>query len=215
MKIKYLGHSSFLITSEQGTIIVTDPYNIGQGIKYSPINETADIVTISHGHGDHSNAGVVRGTPKVLKAEGNWQIKGVDIKGIPAYHDESQGSQRGKTTIFCFKVDGINVCHVGDLGQILTSAQIAEIGPVDVLMIPVGGFYTIDAKQASTVTRSLHAVITIPMHYKTPYADFPIAGVEDFLKGKVQVRKMNSGELVLNKKEMPEKEEIVVLQPSN
>lgn len=119
MKIKWLGHASFLVTSEEGKKIITDPYSIAGGISYSPINESADIVTISHDHRDHNNDEAVAGNPQVIREEGIRKVKGIEFKGIPSYHDVARGSQRGNNIIFCFTVDGINVCHLGDLGHLL------------------------------------------------------------------------------------------------
>ena len=173
MKIKWLGHASFLVTSEEGKKIITDPYNVLPEISYTPINESADVVTISHDHGDHNNDKAVKGNPHVIRGKGIRRVKGIEFKGIPSYHDAAQGSQRGENTIFRFTVDGINVCHLGDLGHLLNDKQIAEIGPVDILLIPVGGYFTIDAKQATTISQSLKARVIIPMHYKTSKCDSP------------------------------------------
>jgi L-ascorbate metabolism protein UlaG (beta-lactamase superfamily) len=210
MKIKYLAHSSFLVTSAGGVKIITDPYTAGGGLKYQPIKETADVVTISHEHGDHNNAAAVKGNPAVLRDSG--ESKGIKFKAVPADHDEQGGSQRGKNMLYCFAVDGVNVCHCGDLGHVLTPAQVKELGKVDVLLIPVGGFFTIDAKAATKVCEQLKPAVIIPMHYKTEKADFPIAGVEDFLKGKTTVSRINSSEVELLKDKLPQVTQIVVLQ---
>ena len=149
MIIKWLGHAAFLITSQDKTRIVTDPYQTGPGLSYKPINESADIVTKSHDHGDHNNTKAIKGGPVVLDKAGCQTIKGISIKSVQVYHDARTGSQRGNDLIFCFKVDGVNICHLGDLGHQLTPQQLAEIGTVDILMIPVGGFFTIDAAEAT------------------------------------------------------------------
>ena len=129
MKIKWLGHSSFLITSEKGQRIITDPYSVIQGISYSPINETADIVTVSHGHGDHNNARAIKGNPSIINDMGVKKITGIEIKGVAGHHDEAKGSKRGSNLIFCFAVDGINVCHLGDLGHLLSETADSRSGP--------------------------------------------------------------------------------------
>ena len=212
MKIKWVGHASFLVTSEEGKKIITDPYNVGGEIKYAPINESADVITISHDHRDHNNATAVKGNPTIIKDAGITKVKGIEFNGIPSYHDTVQGSQRGKNIIFCFTLDGINICHLGDLGHLLSNEQIAEIGSVDILLIPVGGNYTIDAEQATAVAKSLKARIVIPMHYKTSKCDYPISGVEEFLKAKRNVRELNSSGVEYKKEQIPEEVEIVVLQ---
>ena len=128
MQIKWLGHSSFLITSQDKNKIITDPYTVGRGINYNPINESADIVTVSHNHGDHNNAGAIKGNPRILNEAGSQTVKDIEIKTVPVFHDEAQGSKRGNDLIFCFKVDGMNLCHMGDLGHQLNQQQLSEIG---------------------------------------------------------------------------------------
>jgi L-ascorbate metabolism protein UlaG (beta-lactamase superfamily) len=212
MKIKYLAHASFLVTSDSGVKIVTDPYTAGGGIKHGEIKEPADIVTISHEHGDHNNADAVKGNPQVLREGGT--VRGIKIRAVPTAHDNRGGSQRGRNTIFCFAVDGINVCHCGDLGHELTADQVKAIGGVDVLIIPVGGFFTIDAKTATRVGEQLKPKIIIPMHYKTEKLDFPIAGADEFTKDKKNVTRVNGSEVELKAGSLPAATQIVVLKPS-
>lgn len=214
MKLKWLGHSCFLITSETGIKIITDPYSSGGGLNYAPINESADIVTVSHEHRDHNNSAAVPGKPEVIKGIGTKTAKGIQFKGIVSCHDKSKGRERGANTIFCFTVNGINLCHLGDLGHELSQEEIAQIGNVDILFIPIGGVYTIDAKLASKVVDDLKPKVVAPIHYKTPKCDFPIAGVEDFLAGKRNVKKLNSSETELKAGKLPEATEIIVLQPA-
>jgi L-ascorbate metabolism protein UlaG (beta-lactamase superfamily) len=212
MKIKYMAHASFLITSDSGVRIVTDPYMAGGGIKHGEIKETADIVTVSHEHGDHNNAGAVGGNPKVVR--GGAEVKGIKIKAVATAHDDKGGGQRGKNTIFCFEVDGVKVCHGGDLGHLLTDEQVKAIGEVDVLMIPVGGFFTIDAKTATRVVEQLKPKVVIPMHYKTERLDFPIAGVDEFIKGKSNVTRVSGSEIELKAGSLPAATQIMVLKQS-
>ena len=212
MKIKYLAHAAFLITSENGTRIVTDPYQTSDGLKHGAIKETADIVTASHDHGDHNNIAAVKGSPQVVKTGGD--VKGIKIKAVPTAHDDKNGSQRGKNTIFCFEVDGVNVCHAGDLGHELSADHVKAIGKVDVLMIPVGGFFTIDAAQASRVADSLEALVIVPMHYKTPKLGFDIATVEPFLKLRKNVRRAKGSTLDITTDTLPKVPETVLLDPS-
>jgi L-ascorbate metabolism protein UlaG (beta-lactamase superfamily) len=214
MKVKWLGHSCFLITSKSGVRIITDPYSVGGGINYPPIKETADIVVVSHDHSDHSNVSSVPGRPEVVRGSGTKTAKGIQFKGIATYHDASEGKQRGPNTIFCFTIDDMKLCHLGDLGHVLNPGQIKEIGAVDILFIPVGGFYTIDALAASQVCDQLKPKVVIPMHFKTPGCVYPIAGVEDFLKGKKNVRKVGGSEVDFEVERLPAAPEIVVLQPA-
>jgi L-ascorbate metabolism protein UlaG (beta-lactamase superfamily) len=212
MKVRWLGHASFLITSDNGTRIITDPYVVSSGIKYGEIKESADVVTVSHEHFDHNNVDSVGGSPQVVK--GSAEAKGVKFEGVPTYHDASGGSERGNNTIFCMDVDGVRLCHLGDLGHPLSGQQVADIGKVDVLLIPVGGFFTIDAKVASEVCDLLKPSVIIPMHFKNDKLDFPIAGVDDFLEGKGNVRKMDSSEVEFKAGALPAETEIIVLKPT-
>ena len=214
MKVKWLGHACFLISSDAGLRIITDPYTAGGGVGYAPVNEAADIVMVSHDHFDHNAVSTVAGKPEVVRGGGTKNAKGVEFKGIATYHDDSKGSQRGDNTVFCFSVDGVKLCHLGDLGHRLSSEQVAEIGDVDVLLVPVGGFFTINAKVAGQVCDDLKPRAVIAMHYKTPKLDFPIAGVEDFVRDKANVRALDSSEVQFKLGELPDATEIVVLQPA-
>jgi L-ascorbate metabolism protein UlaG (beta-lactamase superfamily) len=214
MKIKWLGHACFLITSGDGLRVITDPYSVGGGIKYASVEEAADVVLVSHEHGDHSNVSAVRGRPEVIKDTGARTVKGVQFRGVATYHDGSQGKQRGSNTVFCFTMDDINVCHLGDLGHALTKGQVDEIGSVDVLLAPVGGFYTIDAAEARRVCDQLRPRSVIPMHFRTARCDFPIADAGEFLKGKEAVRRVRGSEVEFQRADLPAATEIVLLQPA-
>ena len=212
MKIKWLGHASFMITSDTGTRIITDPYEDRAEFSYGDIQESADIVTVSHEHTDHNNAAAVQGNPEVVRETA--KVKGIEFKGIPTYHDDAKGQQRGKNTIFCFEVDGVKACHLGDLGHPLSDKELAEIGEVDILLIPVGGFYTIDAKAASQICNALAPKIIIPMHFKNDKCSFPIAGVDEFLRGKENVTRLDVSEAVFKQGVLPTITQIVVLKPA-
>lgn len=212
MKLKWLGHSSFLITSEEGTKIITDPYATGGGINYGEIKEAADIAVVTHAHSDHNNVAAVRGRPQVVRGAGSQEAKGINFEGIASFHDDAGGRQRGPNTIFCFTVDGIRLCHLGDLGHQLSGEQAADIGQVDVLLIPVGGFFTIDAAGATRVMERLKPRVVIPMHYKTDRCAYPISGVDSFIKGKANVQGMESAEVEFKREQLPPATEIVVLQ---
>lgn len=214
MKIKWLGHACFLITSGDGLKVITDPYVVGGGIKYGPVEETADVVLVSHEHGDHSNVSAVRGKPEVIRGSGARTVKGVQFRGIATHHDGSEGKQRGSNTVFCFTADDINVCHLGDLGHTLSKGQVDEIGSVDVLLAPIGGFYTIDAAEASRVCAQLKPRVVIPMHFRTARCDFPIADAEEFLRGKEAVRRIGGSEVEFQRADLPTATQIVLLQPA-
>ena len=213
MKIKWLGHATFTIISDTGIKIITDPYTPTEKLNYSEINESADIVTVSHDHLDHNNIASVRGKPAVVR--GNTDIKGIKFNGILTYHDEAQGEKRGANTIFFFEVDGVKVCHLGDLGHLLTDKQVTEIGEVDILFVPVGGFYTIDASVANQVCNQLKPRVIIPMHFKTNKCrDLPIGGVDEFLQGKKDVSRFDANEVEFKSGELPTNTRIIVLKPS-
>ena len=212
MKIKYLAHASFLITADDGTKIITDPYTAGQGFKYAPIDEAADIVTVSHDHGDHNNVAGIKGNPQEVRE--STTVKGISIKAVPTAHDEKGGSERGKNTVMCLVVNGVRVVHLGDLGHLLTDNQVVEIGKVHVLLVPVGGFFTIDAAAAKEVADQVRARVIIPMHYKTEKCELPIGGVEDFLKAKDNVTKVDGSELEFTVPTLPTGPQIMVLKPS-
>ena len=215
MKIKWYGHAAFLITSDQGMKIITDPYESGAyggQLAYGKINDQADIVLTSHDHADHDDAKSLPGSPQVIRGSGSKTVKGISIKGIPAFHDPSGGSERGSNMIFTFQVDGIQVCHPGDLGHTLSEGELSKIGPVDLLFIPVGGYFTIDAEEATRVANQIGPRVLIPMHYKTEKCGFPIAPVEDFLKGKSGVKRLKTSEAVFEKENLPSRMEIFVLE---
>ncbi len=212
MKIKWLAHAAFLITSDNGTRIITDPYETGKGLKHGKIEESADIVTTSHEHFDHNNVAAVKGNPQVVK--GTTEARGIKIRGIPTAHDNSGGSERGSNTIFCFEIDGLNVCHAGDLGHLLTDEQTAAIGEVDIILIPVGGFFTIDAKTADRVCDQLKAKVIIPMHYKTDKLDFPISSVDGFIQDKNNVTRVDGSEIEIKAGELPASAQIMVMKPT-
>jgi L-ascorbate metabolism protein UlaG (beta-lactamase superfamily) len=214
MQIKWLGHASFLITSDAGIRIITDPYEAGGDLKHGRINESADIVTVSHDHFDHNNVAAVKGSPEVVKGAGTKEVKGISFKGVSSLHDEAGGTLRGENTVICFEVDGIRVCHLGDLGHQLSDKQVAEVGDVDVLIIPVGGYFTIDAKVATGLSRRLKPGVIIPMHYKNEKCSFPIAGVDDFLRGKDAVTRLDGSEVEFKREELPSSTQIIVLRPA-
>ncbi len=215
MKIKWLGHASFLITSDAGIKIITDPYATTPTVTYDEIKESADIVTVSHEHGDHNNVAAVGGNPEVVRGVVTKGIKGIRFNGMLTYHDDAGGSKRGNNTIFCFEVDGIRVCHLGDLGHPMSDRQVAELGKVDILLIPVGGNYTIDAKVASEVCNRLQPKVIMPMHYQNERCpNFPVAGVGDFLKGKANVNRQDTSEVEFKQGKLPATTQIIVLKPA-
>ena len=210
MKIKWLGHSSFLIESKRGIKIITDPFDETLGYKLPRIK--VNIVTISHEHFDHNYVRGVKGRPIVFKGIVKRESHKMEFRGVSSYHDSVFGSKRGTNTIFIIKADGLNLCHLGDLGHILSPDKLTEIGFIDILFIPVGGFYTIDSAQATQIVNDIKPRITIPMHYKTEAIKLSIDPVEVFLSNKNNVKRLESNEFEIEKDTLPENNQILVLQ---
>jgi L-ascorbate metabolism protein UlaG (beta-lactamase superfamily) len=179
MEITWLGHSCFRIKGRQATII-TDPYSPDLG--YSLGKHTARIVTVSHQHPGHSYIQGIGGAPKPITGPGEYEVSGVLIIGIGTYHDAEKGKKRGKNTIYLMEVDEVAVCHLGDLGHVLTSEQVEQIDNVDVLLLPVGGTSTINAATAAELVRQLEPSAVVPMHYKTQALKKELAPVDRFLR---------------------------------
>ncbi len=184
MKIRYLGHSAFVLTSDRGKKVLTDPYESGSydgAVGYKPITERVDVVTASHEHADHFFTDGLPAGFEVVKTPGRHDVAGFSINGVKTYHDTSRGKERGTNIVFNIDVDGVRVCHLGDLGHTLSGEEAAAVGEVDVLLVPVGGYFTIGPREALDVIKALGPTVVIPMHYKTDALNFPIAPVEDFL----------------------------------
>jgi L-ascorbate metabolism protein UlaG (beta-lactamase superfamily) len=214
MKIKYYGHAAFRLTTEGGTRVIIDPYQsgaFGGALGYGKIEDEADVVLISHGHEDHNCTDDLKGDFRTITAEGTYKLKDLTLRALPFYHDGSKGSERGENLVFVLEADGMTVVHVGDLGHMLDAAAISRIGRVDVLLVPVGGFFTIDAASATTLMSELKAKVTIPMHYLTEKCGFPIAPVDDFIAGKEDVKRAGTPEIDIAPSTLPTKAHIIVL----
>jgi len=180
MEITWLGHSSFLIEDSKGRKILTDPFD--ETVGYEIYRGIPDVVTISHHHFDHDYIREIPDAVPKLDKPGAFNINGIKVTGIPSYHDKQKGAKRGKNTIFIIETDNYRICHLGDLGYVLTQPEIDSLGEVDVLMIPVGGTFTIDGTEAAELAKAIGSHLVIPMHYKTPDMDFNITGPENFLR---------------------------------
>ena len=192
MKLRWFGQSCFLLTSQAGTRVLMDPYAKWFGYKL-PVVEAA-VVTTSHSHFDHNYIQAVKGNFQHIHLPGAFTHKDIEIAGTLTYHDKFQGARRGSNIIYTFSVDGIRICHCGDLGHLLAPDQISAIGKVDVLLLPVGGAFAISVAEAVDVRRQLAPIITIPMHYRTRALGLGglfFAGVDRFLSAAgEQVRQM-------------------------
>jgi L-ascorbate metabolism protein UlaG (beta-lactamase superfamily) len=214
MFITYLGHSCFKIQDKigpDGATIVTDPFDKEVGFKVPNIE--ADIVSISHDHHDHSNIDALRGTPFIVDTPGEYDIKGIAVRGVESFHDEKQGAERGNNMIFRFEVDGVSVAHLGDLAHVLENKQLEILTGTDILLIPVGGKYTLDAKKAVEVISQIEPRIVIPMHYKTKDSKInDIDGVEKFVK-EMGIQAREEEKLKISKKDLPQEDmELVILK---
>ncbi|MFH1938078.1 MAG: MBL fold metallo-hydrolase [Patescibacteria group bacterium] len=213
MTISWYGHSCFKIANQGGHLtIITDPFDKKIGL--NPPRGNVDIVVVSHDHHDHNNIKTITGNPFIINSPGEYEVKGISILGCSSFHDDKKGKERGTNTIYLIKMDKIRICHLGDFGQEkLTDKQLEKIGQVDILMIPVGGTYTIGAKEAFKITKQLEPNVIIPMHYKLPGLKINLADVKDFLKemglnGKPPVDKLTIKRKDLDSKEM----EVVVFK---
>jgi L-ascorbate metabolism protein UlaG (beta-lactamase superfamily) len=212
-KVRWHGHACFEVSSA-GVTVVTDPHD-GLSLGLPAPKASADAVLISHDHFDHANGSRLVSKPDaaVVKGPGVHEVKGVEVKGVASFHDDSGGSKRGPNTIYVFELDGIRFCHLGDLGHPLTPSQVAEVGKVDVLFVPVGGVFTVDADAAWRVVEQLKPRLVVPMHFKVPGLKLGIAGVEPFLKGRPNVKRLDASELEVSREGLPAETTIVVLTP--
>ena len=209
MDITWLGHSCFVIKGKEKTII-TDPCHPSLG--YSSCEPKADIVTLSHFHPGHSYIEGVANKPKQIKGPGEYEIGGAFITGITTFHDNQEGRIRGKNTIYVIEIDGINLCHLGDLGHQLPPQLIGELGAVDILFLPVGEISTIPVDIAVETVRQLNPHIVIPMHYKTEALVGNLEPLDKFLK-KMEIREAEAKpKLSIGWSSLPTSTQIVALK---
>ena len=221
VQLTWFGHSAFLITSPDGVRVLTDPYpgNLGYGSR----TFAADIITVSHEHFDHNSVASADGDPEVLRglAGGDWaqvekSLGDVTVYSLGGtYHDGNQGAKRGKNALFIIEAGGLRFLHLGDLGETPTAAVVEKAGRVDVLLIPVGGYFTIDAKEATRVAALFGARVVVPMHYKTKaISDWSISDESPFLEGQTGVKRIGSSQVTLDPGNLPKLPEIWVLDPA-
>ena len=208
MEISWLGHSCFRIRGRQATVI-TDPYSPDLG--YALGKPSARIVTVSHQHPGHSYVQGIGGDPKLITGPGEYEISGILIIGVTTFHDAEKGSQRGKNTIYLMEIDEVSVCHLGDLGHMLTAEQMEGLENVDILLIPVGGVSTIGAPVAAEVMRQLEPKVVIPMHYKTEALTWELEPVERFLKEAGVDQVTSQSKLSFNRSSLPQSTEVFLL----
>lgn len=216
MRIKWHGQSLFEVKvknlQKDLVKVVIDPFDKSLGLKVPRL--PADILLVTHSHHDHSNISAVKGSPFLIDGPGEYEVQGVMIKGIPAFHDEAQGEKRGKVTMYTIEAEEVRVAHLSDLGQPdLTEKQLDDLGEVNVLMVPVGGVYTIDAGGAQKVINQIEPQIVIPMHYKIPNLDLDLHSVKKFLK-KMGVKSTSpKKKLYVKQKDLTDEMKVEVLKP--
>jgi len=215
MEISWLGHSCFLIKAKEERII-TDPYSPEIGLNL-PTGLRADIVTVSHSHFDHNNATAISGqevgvAPKILTGPGEYEINGAEIIGVPSFHDDKKGAERGQNTIFVFHLEGMGIAHLGDLGHTLTDEELEKTNQVDILLIPAGGSYfpQISPKKASEVINQIDPRIIIPMHYQVFKEKIATKPIDDFVK-EVGMNPETLDTFKINKAELPEEERRLIV----
>jgi len=217
MKIKWLGHSCFLFEASRPRLrILIDPYRAGAydgAIGYRPVTEQADIVLVTHDHPDHAGVQSLPGRPLVVRGEA--VAGGVAFETVELAHDDQQGRLRGGVRAFCFELDGLRIAHLGDVGHPLSERQQERLEGTQILLIPVGGRYTIDGATAWEICRQLRPNLVVPMHFKTAKVAMDLAPVDAFLAGQSRVRRVPQTTLELGPKELPEPITTVVLTPEN
>ena len=218
MQIIWKGQACFHITTQRGkqdqVKILIDPFEDSLGLRLPP--QEADIVLVTHSHFDHNNVKAAKGDPFVIDSPGEYEAKGVFVQGIKTFHDDVQGKERGLNTVYTLSTEGITLCHMGDFGQKeLTPEQVEQIGQVHVLMIPVGGTYTISGKEAGKIISQIEPAMVIPMHYALPKVKAKLAPVSEFLQAMGKKDLQAQTKLILKEKDVErekEEAEIVVLQ---
>jgi L-ascorbate metabolism protein UlaG (beta-lactamase superfamily) len=218
MNIKYLGHSSFFIRSKDAKL-VTDPFEPKVvGLKFP--KQEADIVTVSHQHGDHNYMAGISDDALVVDWPGEFEKKGIRIHGFNTYHDKEKGKERGENILYKIEADDMAILHCGDLGHVLDDDMLEAIGDIDILMIPVGGFFTIDAKEAVAIIKKIEPSIIIPMHYNHDQLNqetfSKIARLEEFIEAygidKTKVETVD--QLTIKSDGLPEETKVVVMKIS-
>ncbi len=212
MEINWLGHSCFRIKGKQATI-VTDPFPAQTGLSLNRL--TADIVSLSHLKPEEAGLERIGGKPYVVHGPGEYEVHNVLIIGLASYQDEAKGSMRGKNTIYAFNIEELSICHLGNLGHLLTDEQIETIGNIDILFVPVGGNVIINAAQAARLIRTIEPKIVIPMHYKTPVTEMELDPLEKFLNETGAQGISSQPKLNVSKNNLPLSTQIILLDYPN
>ncbi|MBI4672888.1 MAG: MBL fold metallo-hydrolase [Chloroflexi bacterium] len=209
MEIDWFGLSCFRIRAREATVIC-DPYEKSVGLKFP--RPRADIVTISHNHAGHDYADGVPGNPKVIHGPGEYEISNVFVTGVQTFHDKRSGKDRGKNTVYAISIEGLNVCHLGDIGHVPTQAQADAIGAVDILLAPVGGGNALNASDAAEVVSLFEPMLVIPMHYRVPDLTLKLDAVDKFIKEMGIKAPQKIASLVVKRDGLPKETQVVLLE---
>jgi len=215
LKIQWFGQSCFCITSQAGLKLITDPYQTGLSPRflYAPVNSSADIVTVSHSHGDHDNISAVSGNPVIIRNSGVTSVKGLEIKGVMTFHDKVKGAELGPNIIFTFEMDGLRLAHLGDLGHPLDSEQIAELKGTDILFVPAGGGNPQDFQDVINLWQQLKPRLVIPMHFSTVHCLSQKYKAEDLLRLVPGAKIIGDSQISVTKNNLPASTQIFILDP--
>jgi L-ascorbate metabolism protein UlaG (beta-lactamase superfamily) len=215
LKIQWFGQSCFCITSQAGLKLITDPYQTGLSPRflYAPVNSSADIVTVSHSHGDHDNISAVSGNPVIIRNSGVTSVKGLEIKGVMTFHDKVKGAELGTNIIFTFEMDSLRIAHLGDLGHPLDSEQIAELKGTDILFVPAGGGNPQDFQDVINLWQQLKPRLVIPMHFSTVHCLSQKYKAEDLLRLVPGAKIIGDSQISVTKNNLPASTQIFILDP--
>jgi len=215
VKIQWFGQACFSITSQTGLKLITDPYQTGLSPRflYAPVDASADIVTVSHSHGDHDNVAAVSGNPAVVRSPGIANVKGLEIKGVMTYHDKVKGAELGANIIFTFQMDGLRLAHLGDLGHPLSSEQIAELKGTDILFVPAGGGNPQDFQDVVTLWQQLKPRLVIPMHFSTVHCLSQKYKAEDLIRLVPNSKIVGDSQISVTKDSLPASTQMFILDP--
>jgi len=215
VKIQWFGQACFCITSQTGLKLITDPYQTGLSPRflYAPVNSSADIVTVSHSHGDHDNISAVSGNPVIIRNSGVTSVKGLEIKGVMTFHDKVKGAELGPNIIFTFEMDGLRLAHLGDLGHPLDSEQIAELKGTDILFVPAGGGNPQDFQDVINLWQQLKPRLVIPMHFSTVHCLSQKYKAEDLLRLVPCAKIIGDSQISVTKNNLPASTQIFILDP--
>jgi len=215
LKIQWFGQACFSVTSQTGLKLITDPYETGLSPRflYAPVNESADIVTVSHSHGDHDNVTAVFGNPVVVRNSGITSLKGLEIKGVMTFHDKVKGAELGTNIIFTFLMDGLRLAHLGDLGHPLSQDQIAELKGTDILFVPAGGGNPQDFQDIIALWQQLKPRLVIPMHFSTVHCLSQKYKAEDLVRLVAGAKIIGDSQISVTKDTLPASTQMFILTP--